>query len=234
MSLHPALIALALGALASAAVAGDAAPPAPALMGGGVIELHGTVGGQPFWARLLTRDKQFGNRRVLQLVWEPPSPDRLGGCHLSDCPFVLLDDAARVIAWNNREGLSQAAPAAPSGYQVTRELTQGEGDAARITSDARTIRGDVGWDLQLAPLLLALTWKAGGEGSVRIVDLFGTRAQDHLAAVWHGERAELAGEPLAVSADQHGHLHRLTDAAGAVRLEIAEWTADGSAGAAPP
>jgi hypothetical protein len=200
------------------------APRLPA----GAQELHGSFGGQPFWARLLPPDKQFGGNRVLQLVYQPPAPEKLGGAHLVDCPFVLLDEQARVVAWNGRESLSQAVPAAPSGYRVTRELSEGQGDEARATSEERAIPGERGWDLALAPLLLALTWHADAAGAVAVVDLFGTRSKDKLSASWTGAKAEVGGAAWTVAADDAGRAKSVADAAGQPLLTIESWTTGAS------
>lgn len=210
-------------ALATALAAADAPHLPP-----GAIELHGTLGGQPFWARVLPPDKQFAGNRVMQLVYQPPTPESLGGAHLSDTPFVLLDDQARVVAWNGRDTLSQAVPAAPTGYRVTRELAAGEGEEAHIASDERKIAGERGWDLQLAPLLLALTWRADGAGAVGVVDLFGKRSGEHLAASWTGAKAEIAGAAVTVAADAQGRVQSVSDAAGAPLLQITAWTTGGT------
>jgi hypothetical protein len=207
-------------------LAADAAdPPLPVLRTAEVLEVHGRLDGQPFWARLLAPDATFNHHRVLQLVYAPPAPEAVAGARLADCPFVLIDGNARVVAWNGRDSLSQVVPAAPSGYSVVRELSTGEGDAASLSSDKRTIRGERGWDLHLAPLLLALTWTAGATGEVAVVDLFGAREKDALRASWNGEKVTIGGDGYTAAADGQGRLARLVDALGMARIEVDGWNA---------
>jgi hypothetical protein len=202
-----------------AAVAASAEENLPSLIDERVLEINGAWDGQPFWARLLPADTRFGGKRMLQLLYSPPSEQELGGARLVDCPFVLLDAHARVVAWNGRDGLSQATPA-PGGYRVVREVTRGEGEAAHGIGEERMLRSGLGWDVHLAPVLLALTWKSGGSVRVPVIDLFGQRAEERLSAAWNGERAELAGEACTIEGDARGFLLRLKDAHGKIRLEI--------------
>ena len=204
--------------IAAAVLVAAAATRAPALdaprLPAGTVEVHGTFAGEPFWARVLPPDRQYGGNRVLQLVYQPPPPERLGGARLPDCPFVLLDEQGRVVAWNGRDTLSHALPAAPTGYSVTRELA-----AEGAGSDERVIAGERGWDLHLAPLMLALTWRPGA-ASVRVVDLFGARADEHLVASWDGAKAELAGAACTIDAGPDGQVRAILDAAGKPLLQI--------------
>ncbi|MBA3707566.1 MAG: hypothetical protein H0W83_01955 [Planctomycetes bacterium] len=196
----------------------------PALVSATAFELHGKLDGQPFWARLLAPDRKFNNHRVLQLVYAPPVAETLSGARLSDCPFVLLDDNARIIAWNGRESLSQVQPASPSGYTVARELLEGNGEAASVASDKRTIHGERAWDLRLAPLLLALTWSPKASADLAVVDLFGPRWKEGLRATVNGAEATIGGDGYTILADDHGRLARLVDAHGMARIEIEGWS----------
>lgn len=223
------LAALLLALALPAAAAEPTLPRLPA----GQVELHGTLDGAEFWARLLPPDAAYGGNRILQLVWQPPAPDRLAGAHVSDCPFVLLDEHARVVAFNGRETMAQALPAAPDGYSVTRELADGEGQDARPLPEERTVRGERGWDLHLAPVLLALAWDPRTQTRVRVVDLFGARHEEAMLATWDGTRGELAGAALTIEVDDAGALRRILGADGQPRLAVAGRTVGGPPTPAP-
>lgn len=214
MALMLAAAALWAGALAAA----DGLPAIDAA----VAELHGRLRGEPFWARLLASDPKFGNQRVLQLVYTPPSPETLAGAHLSDCPFVLLDARLCVAAWNDRDSSASAqARVKTPGYAINRDILVGDGDAKHSEAVPRTLPGAVGWDLHLAPVLLALCWKEGEAGQQRVVDLFGPRWQEALTVAWHEHTVTLAGQVLTATADGAGRLKALVAADGTTLLEIA-------------
>lgn len=214
MALMLAAAALCAGALAAA----DGLPACdPA-----VAELHGRLRGEPFWARLQVSDPKFGNKRVLQLVYTPPSPEALDGAHLSDCPFVLLDAQLCVAAWNDRDSSASAqAKVKTPGYAINRDLLVGDGDAKHSEAVPRSLPGAVGWDLHLAPVLLALCWKEGETGQARVVDLFGPRWQEAMTIAWHEHAVTLAGQALTATADGAGRLKSLVAADGTTLLEIA-------------
>jgi hypothetical protein len=178
-------------------------------------EIHGRLFGNRFWARLLTSDKQFGGNRKLELVYTPPAPAAIAGTVLSDCPFLLLDDHARIVAWNGREGLSNVLRASdPDGYKVSREVHESTDVDAPSTAKNRTIGGARAFDLHLAPLLVALAWRPEGTAKVPVVDLFGARAAENLEAGWSSAGVEIAGERYTVEPDPQGRLLRLRDAKG--------------------
>ena len=183
-------------------------------------ELHGTFAGQPFWARLTLPEKQFGNNRVLQLVYTPASDADLGGAHLSDCPFLLLDPQLHIVAWNGRDTGTQAVPAAPSGYSITREVSLVEGDDKRIDLQQRTITGERGWDLRAAPILLALGWRRGSTFTARAIDLFGPRHGEALTITWQDTAVTIAGTAYTAVADENGRLKNLTAADGSALLTV--------------
>ncbi len=207
-----------LGA-SSTAWAGDA-PPLPSV-DAAPIELHGVLQGQPFWAHLLAADAKFGGNRVLQLVYTPPAAEQLDGAHLSDTPFVLVDAHLRVVAWNGRDTGSQAVPMVqPAGYKVSRELLVGDGDARRPETVSRATPSELAWDLRIAPVLLAIAWHAGGNAAVPVVDLFGGRWQEHLAASWTNTAVTVAGQTWTVTASADGQLASLAAADGSTVLTI--------------
>jgi hypothetical protein len=183
-------------------------------------ELHGTFAGQQFWARLALPDKQFGNNRVLQLVYTPPSETELAGAHVSDCPFLLLDPTLRLVAWNGRDTGSKAVPAAPNGYRITREVTVVDGQDKRIDLDTRAITGERGWELRSAPILLALAWHSGTSSTVRLVDLFGPRHAEALLLTWNDTSVVIAGTAFTAVADDSGHLKNLNAADGSTVLTV--------------
>jgi len=196
------------------------ADPLPLPAAPGPVEIHGRLLGQPFWARLTAPDQRYGGKHVLQLVYTPPAPERLGGTHLTDCPYVLLDDQLRVVAWNGRDLLSNAVPDGKSGYKISLELSEGSGDEAHPKPEQRRIPGATGWDLNLAPVLLALGWRANSSAQVRTVDLFGPRFAEPLQVIWTPTSLTIAGENLTPTPDGDGHLQRLTDAQGAEVLVV--------------
>jgi hypothetical protein len=178
----------------------------------GLQELHGTFAGQPFWARLQAPDKQFGGNHVLELVYTPPTESDLGGTHLSDCPFVLLDGRLRVVAWNGRDTGSKAVPSVPDGYAVTREISILENGDTRIDLDQRKVAGERGWDLRIAPILLALKWRSGSSDSVRAIDLFGPRHAEAMTITWTDTAITIAGTNYTIVPDTNGRLATLTAA----------------------
>jgi hypothetical protein len=211
------------GALRAAAAPSDPAGASASLpvLAAAEQELHGTWGGQPFWARLRSADARFGGKRALEVVYTPPAPETIERVVLSDCPFVLVDDQLRVIAWNGRDTASQVVPSAkPPGYKVTRDVLVGEGGEQRNDPQVRVLAGSPAWDLHLAPLLLALAWHAGGAGQTRLVDLFGARAADQLALSWSGAQVTLAGAACTAEPAADGSLKRLLDAQGKAVLEV--------------
>lgn len=213
-------LALAL-VLAAAAAGEDPLPRAPAA----VAELHGTFAGARFWARLTLPKAEFGGHRVLELVYSPPAPTDLGGAHLPDCPYLLLDDRLRLVAWNGRDTLARAVYAR-TGYQVVREVEGATEDGKdRVPrADERAITAPPGWDERLAPVLLALAWRHGSAGTVPCVDLFGPPAAAS-AVTWRDETATIAGRSHRIRGDAAGRLAELTDASGATVLAVTAWIA---------
>jgi hypothetical protein len=143
-------------------------PPLPAVR----LDLHGMLRGSPFWARLLPGDPRFGGHRVLQLVYDPPPAAAAAGIELCDCPFILVDQALGVLAWNGRDLGSSAVPAAPAGYRVTLLMRSGSGPDAKPVEVAWTRRSPVAWEASIVPVLLAFAWHAGGHGTAPVVELF--------------------------------------------------------------
>lgn len=212
------LVLLAAGVLAAAEL-----PTLPA----GTWECHGTARlrgqteAQRFWLRLTPPDKQYGGNRVLQIVYTPPEPAALGGTHLADVPFVLLDDHARVVAWNERSGMSQTAPGAV--YRVTRDRTPD--DRTDIATDVRDVPGERGWDRTIAPLLLAVAWRAGTSAELPLVDLYGDEPAS--TASWNGPSVHLAGADLRIEADAKGRAARVVDGQGTPLVTVSEWLKEG-------
>lgn len=183
-------------------------------------ELHGSFAGQPFWMRLLPADKQFGGNRVLNLVYTPPAESEVDGAHLSDCPFLLLDPTLRLVAWNGRDTGTKAVPAAPTGYDITREISVKQDNDTSIALQNRTIPGERGWDLRAAPLLLALGWKKGTSATIRAIDLFGPRHAETLTITWQDTTVTIAGTAHTVTADDTGRLKTLAATDGTTVLTV--------------
>ena len=191
-----------------------AKPTAPV----GQVELHGTWQGEPFWARLGAPTPEFGGKRRLELVYTPPAPETIGGSLIHDSPLLLLDDHLALVAWNNRDGATGVTTtAAPAGSQLVREVHAAE----KVELLTRKLVGGPAWDLRLAPLLLALSWRAdGGDGAMRVVDFWGPRANEKLTLAVHGSAITVAGETWTVEADGEGRLKRLLAADGSDLLVV--------------
>jgi|GEM_PF-2934259 len=200
--------------VAPAAASGAPALDAPA----GVSELHGTFNGQPFWARLGAPTAELGGKRLLQIVYTPPPAAEVSDSLLHDSPRLVVDDHLTVVAWNNRDGATGIVlTAAPAGYQVNRETATGE----TSTLLTRKLVGGPAWDLRLAPLLLALAWRADeADRAIRVVDFWGPRAAEKLTLAVHGTAIAVAGESWTVIADDAGRLARLVAADGSEILVV--------------
>jgi hypothetical protein len=215
------------GAPARALAADPPAPPAipapglPPPVPAAVQELHGTFAGQRFWVRLKAPDPQFKGNRVLELVYTPPPADQLAGAVLSDVPFLLVDDHLRIVAWNGRDTGSTVTPGAPTGYKIGRDLEQGEGVDRHVENEKRAILGERGWDLRLAPVLLALGWSKDSAGALRAVDLFGPRHGEALTVAWTGTAVTVAGQAWTIVPDADGRMQEVKDADGKVVLTVA-------------
>lgn len=206
---------------------------APALRGPGVIEFHGVLRGERFWARLLPYDATFGGR-LLQVVYTAPKPEQLAGTHLDDHPYVLLDDAARVLAWNERSNLSTLRREG-EGYRVTLERNRSTGADAVMDEVPRRLKGPAAWDLRLAPLLVALSWRPGQDIRVPAADFFGPEPLKAGPVSWQGAAALITGEePLRIESDGQGRLTALRRDDGSELLRISGWLADGATAATAP
>ena len=201
-------------AVSAAIVTNTHAADLPPVQPAAVQELHGTLDGQHFWARLKAPDPQFAGNRVLELVYTPPLPDQLAGAHLSDTPFVLVDDRLRVVAWNGRDTGSTVTPNAPTGYRIGRDIEKGEGVDRHVENERRTIAGERGWDLRLAPILLALAWKAASNAEVRVIDLFGPRHAEALTVRWTTTAVTIAGQTWTIIPGSDGRVQAINSADG--------------------
>jgi hypothetical protein len=152
---------------------------------------------------------------MLQIVYTPPPPASLGGTHLADCPFVLVDGAGRIIAWNERLGQSEAQRQ-NGGYRILLDRTPA--DHLAIETVTVEVTGPPAWDLGLAPLLLALGWKAGGSASVPVRDLYGDRGTGTVS--WEDATVTLAGRACRIEPSAAGRLARLTALPGDLLLTI--------------
>ncbi len=197
----------------------------------GTVRLRGQEQAERFWLRLLPPDKEFAGNRVLQIVYTPSPASALGGTHLADVPFVLLDGNARVMAWNDRAGMSQVTPgkAGTATYVASRDRTPT--DHTEIVTDERIIPGERGWDRTLAPVLLALVWRADQKLLLPCVDLFADEPTATIA--WDGPAVTLAGQQLRVEPDTGGRLKRLVDAQGTPVVTITDWLKEGPPHALP-
>ncbi len=219
MNINRITAAVVLLVLCAAAHGADLLPTAPAT----VVELHGSFRGDRFWMRLNLPEKRFGGNRMLELVYTPPKPAAIADAHLVDCPFLLLDDNLRLVAWNGRDSMQRIVPS-PTGYHVTRELERPIEDGKDVTPDAdeRDVTMSRGWDERVTPVLLVLAWHAGTSGELPIADFFG--APGAVSSVsWQDDQVLIAGRPHHVVADATGRLARLDDASGTAVLTVTAW-----------
>lgn len=184
------------------------------------LELHGRFNDQPFWLRLLPNDPVKGGR-ILELVYTPPARGEIDDTVLIDCPFLLLDAHAGILAWNGRGGLSEITREPDKSYKIVREIQVGEGDASLTDSKMRTtIPIEPLWDLRLAPIMLALTWKADTSARMRLMDFFGPRIKEDLYLEWVGTEVTLAGAKLSVSQDTDRRFQSLVSTSGQSLITI--------------
>ena len=197
----------------------DRAPPLPTIAAE-QIELHGTLAGEPYWARLLVVDKT--GTRVMQLVYTPPKSEELAGTVLRDCPFLRVDANLRLLAWDGREGLSQIQRVdQPPGYLIEREVATADAEDQALHSKRRTIGAPLAWDLRLAPILVAMSWKAKTSAAVRLIDFYGPRIAERLVLSWKDAEVVIAGQRFTAVDDGNGGLKRLMDPEGKVVLDVA-------------
>ena len=189
----------------------------------GTAKLRGQTTASRFWFRLLPPDATYGQNRIVQVVYTPPSPATLGGTHLSDTPYWLLDTRTRLIAWNDRGTSSMMQPAAGA-YQVTRERTPS--DDTNIVLDEKKFTVSRGWDRTAAPLLVALSWRVNSEITLPCIDLFGNEPDTTIS--WQGPQVHMGSNRWSVVADQHGRLAKLMDASGAEVVSVTAWLASGT------
>jgi hypothetical protein len=191
----------------------------------GTAILRGQTTAERFWLRLLPPDQKFGGNRVLQVVYSPPPAQALGGTHLADVPFLLLDEQARVVAWNERSGLSQAAPGTTAAATWVVQLDRTPENHTELVSQERQVPGPRGWDRSIAPLLLAMVWRADSSADLPLVDLFGD--EPPATCAWKGTQVTLGKQNLTVEADSAGRLKRLVDTSGSPVVVIQEWLSAG-------
>jgi hypothetical protein len=205
--------------------AAEAVLPAGTWSCHGTATLRGQTAAERFWLRLLPPDRAFGGNRVLQVVYTPPPAQALGGTHLADVPFLLLDEQARVVAWNERSGLSHAAPGSTAATTWIVQLDRTPENHTELVSQERQVPGPRGWDRSIAPLLLAMVWRADTTAQLPVVDLFG----DEPPAVcsWNGAQVTLDQQKLTIEADTAGRLRRLVDVTGSPLVVVQEWLATG-------
>ncbi len=208
MPLHPAIALLLALPLVSTAVEST------------TTEIHGQFDGAPFWARWLAPSAAYGGKRVLQLVYTPPKPASLDGTHLIDCPFLLLDGRARIVAWNGRGNLSCLTPLDHDrGYRVSRETELGDDHGIQVME--HRLESGLQWDLRLVPLHLALVWTATGEGRATAQDLFAAKPTTPVTIRWSPGMITIGTVSWSPIADAGGMLATLKDDAGVIRIQVA-------------
>lgn len=185
------------------------------------LELHGRLDDAPFWARLQPPSAAYGGHRALQLVYTPPPAERLDGAHLIDCPFILLDDRSRILAWNGRGSLSFITPLDKRGYRISRELEVGKGEDREIRAQEHRVDVERSWDLRLLPLHLALSWSATGTGSETALDLFAAKPGEPVAIRWSPGSLTVGAATWRAEPDAQGRLATLADETGRTRLQVA-------------
>lgn len=191
----------------------------------GQVRLRGQTTAEPFWLRLQPSDPKFAGNRLLQVVYTPPPATVLGGTHLADAPFLLLDDRARLVAWNDRAGMSQVAPG-PAGsatYVATRDRTPN--DQSTVITHERRQGGERGWDLSAAPLLLAIVWRQGSQAELPCLDLYGEAAPASVR--WHGTEVAIGDQTFTITPDSQGRLQSFAHPGEPPVLTITSWLKEG-------
>jgi len=188
----------------------------PALELHGELRAPGQAGLAPFWARLGVAEARFAGKRLMELVYTPPPAASLRGTVLLDCPFLLLDDAGRVRAYNGRSSLNRAE-AVDGRWRVVREVQTGD----QIASVEDQVVGGPGFDRQLIALHLALVWRPGASGEAEVVDPFG--GQPTTRVRWQDGTATWGDETLRITSID-GHLATLLDRSGAPLIVIRGFT----------
>lgn len=187
------------------------------------LEIHGQLDGTPFWARWQIPSAEFAGHRALQLVYTPPTPELLDGAHLIDCPFILLDERARILAWNGRDSLSFLAPLDKGrGYRVSREIANQAGGDKPIQTQELMVASGLQWDLRLLPIHLALVWTATGTGHETAMDLFAAKTPPPTDVRWAPGVLTVGAVTWHVEADSRGFIGKLMDDANRCRLQVAE------------
>ena len=188
----------------------------PALELHGELRAPGQAGLAPFWARLGPAEARFAGKRLMELVYSPPPAASVRGTVLIDCPFLLLDDAGRLRAYNGRTSLNRAE-LVDARWRVVREVHTNE----QIASVEDQVVGGPGFDRQLIALHLALVWRPGVAGESEVVDPFGGQPTTRLR--WQDATATWGDEVLRIeSAD--GRLASLLDRSGAPLIVIRGYT----------
>lgn len=185
------------------------------------LELSGRLDGAPFWARRLPPSAAYGGNQILQLVYTPPAPEHLDGTHLIDCPFILLDARARLVAWNGRSTLSFITLLERgAGYHISREIETGTGDDKQIQAQEQNLTLGRQWDLRLLPLHLALVWTASGTGHETALDFFVAKPPPPIDIRWSPGTLTIGTATWRVDADAQGFVTALTDDTGRARIQV--------------
>jgi hypothetical protein len=83
--------------------------------------------------------------------------------------------------------------------------------------------GPLAWPAELAPLLVALCWRADQAWAVPVVDAWGPRADKKLQAHSIGSAITIAGDTFAVVAAADGRLATLRSPDGSDVLSVTGW-----------
>ena len=57
----------------------------------------------------------------MKLLYSQPKAEDIGGTHLCDHPWLLVNNAGQLVAWNERGGSGSSAVYQNNGYDVTYE-----------------------------------------------------------------------------------------------------------------
>ena len=191
------------------------------------IECHGMLNGKEFWLRLLPAKKEYGNMRVLELLYTPPTKQALDGCHLIDHPQILFNQKLELIAWKEGRGAHQSGlsgaifMAKEKRYDIAREVDDEQGEVATEDREIKTDKAM--WDLHLTPMLMALC-ELKSDFNQGVCDLYGAKHASLLSLKFDKSGSmTLGGEKFKVSVDDKGRLKQITNAKNEVVIRIDGW-----------
>ena len=189
------------------------------------LSFEGQFHGQRIWVDLAAAEQKPGAVRKLRVLYTPPQHDDFVGIIRHDHPHILVNDALFCGSWQERSSLTgyiyQGGTDNP-GYAVTMEREQEiDGDTIAY-EDTKFVVGDPVWDLDLAPVLLALLWSTDQQGRVTAARLFSERDTERVQIHWSGHTLIVGTDTFTIESVD-GRLKAIKDSQGIEVLSIASW-----------